>query len=180
MSDHNPYEASSSPYSMPEPDGSQHKDSGPEGIGGWLILVAIGIVVSPIRLGILMLTVFVPVFTGTTWATLTSPGSASYHPLWGPLLVFELIGNLAFLLIGIVTAILFFRKSRWFPKVYIATMFCSFCYVLLDAWFVSLVLSNEPIFDAETTKELVRPLVATLIWGPYLIISNRAKNTFVV
>lgn len=179
MTEANPYESPESPYTVPGPIVTEGKQRGPSGLGGWLILVGIGIVLSPIRLGIMVLQVFVPMFTDGTWEALTTPGSGHYLELFGPLLIFELVVNLGFLVAYSVLAILFFRKSRFFPRTYIALAICNLSFILLDAWASSFVLLGEPMFDLDTARELSRSLVAIAIWVPYMLISKRVKNTFV-
>ena len=53
-------------------------------------------------------------------------------------------------------------------------------FIVLDAWAIKAALPNEPVFDADTTKELVRTLIGVLIWGPYMLVSKRVKATFIV
>ncbi|NQY75389.1 MAG: DUF2569 family protein [Candidatus Margulisbacteria bacterium] len=48
-----------------------------------------------------------------------------------------------------------------------------------DSWMVTFILPNEPIFDVDTIKELTRTVLAAIVWIPYLLISKRAKHTFV-
>ncbi|WP_084410858.1 DUF2569 family protein [Paenibacillus glacialis] len=62
------------------------------GLGGWLALVQIGLYYSLIQL----FRDTMPVFAPETWNVLTSKESELYHPLWGPLLTFELVYNIVF------------------------------------------------------------------------------------
>lgn len=150
-----------------------------KGIRGWLILVAIGVVLSPIR----MLAVFVPlyqeIFTNGTWEALTTATSEVYHPMWAPLLIGELGFNALMFAASIYLIYLFFSKHYLFPKVYIILVVISLVFIPLDAWFVSFIMPEEPIFDPETLKEFVRTLLVGMIWTPYMLISKRVKATFV-
>ncbi len=138
------------------------------------------VVVSPVRIGAFILALDMPIFTDGTWEILTTPGSEQYHSLWAPLLIFEIAGNLGFMAAYVVLAILFFRKSRLFPKTYIAIALTNLCFIVLDAWLSSFVLLNEPMFDPDTTTEVVRSLVSVAIWVPYMMVSKRVRNTFVL
>jgi hypothetical protein len=150
-----------------------------KGIRGWLILVAIGVVLSPIR----MLAVFVPlyqeIFTNGTWEALTTTTSEVYHPMWAPLLIGELGFNALMFAASIYLIYLFFSKHYLFPKVYIILVVISLVFIPLDAWFVSFIMPEKPIFDPETLKEFVRTLIVGMIWIPYMLISKRVKATFV-
>jgi len=55
-------------------------------IGGWLIIVAIGLCLSPILQLLFIVRELLPIFTNGSWRVLTTPGSPAYHPLWGPLI----------------------------------------------------------------------------------------------
>jgi len=151
----------------------------PSGLGGWLILVAIGLVLNPLKIGALVVATFLPIFQNGTWALLTTPGEEAYHVLWGPVILFELVGNLVMIAIAVALLVLFFRRSRHFPKTYIFFMLGSLLFILVDAWAVSLVLPEEPILDPETLKEVMRWALACVIWVPYMLSSKRVANTFV-
>ena len=87
-----------------------------QNIGGWLILVGIGIVFSPLRLLLFIGRDLLPVFLSETWTTLTTPGTQIYHPFWGPLLIFELLGNVFFLVFSLVLVIFFFQKRKLYHR----------------------------------------------------------------
>ncbi|HXI98946.1 MAG TPA: DUF2569 family protein, partial [Gemmatimonadaceae bacterium] len=67
---------------------------GPTGIGGWLLLPAFGLCLSPVRQLVDLFHTFKPISEPGVWSALTSPGGEQYHPFWAPLLIFELVANL--------------------------------------------------------------------------------------
>jgi hypothetical protein len=150
-----------------------------KGLSGWLILVGIGVVFAPIRVLVNTVKVFHPIFTDGIWEALTTVGSAAYNPLWGPLLIGEIIFNVAMMIALIYLIYLFFSKHYRFPMLYIAIVAISLVFIPLDAWLVSFILPNAPIFDQETTGEFVRVLIGGIIWVPYMLLSKRVKATFV-
>lgn len=153
-------------------------DVQPSGLGGWLILVGIGLIFAPIRLIVHVIQTYPSIFRDGAWQTLATPGSDLYHPLWAPLLIGEIVGNAMFIAAGIALVVLFFRRSSRFPKFYLALMVASVVFILANAWLVTLVLPTEAIFDAETATEFWRSAITLAVWGPYLMVSKRVKNTF--
>lgn len=87
--------------------------------------------------------------------------------------------NGGLVLAWVFIAFLFFSKKKIFPRWYIGMLLFTLVFILIDALAIKSVLPNEPVFDAETVKELGRSLIATLIWVPYMLISKRVKATFV-
>jgi hypothetical protein len=151
----------------------------PRGLGGWLVFVGIGLCLAPIRAANFMLGAYPPIFSDGTWQALTTPGGEAYHPLWGPLIVFELACSGLLFLASLLMLALFFRRSRLFPRLYIAVAFSSLVFVVVDAWLATFVLPDEPAFDADSVRELIGPLIAVFIWVPYMLMSKRVANTFV-
>ena len=50
-----------------------------KGLGGWLVLVGIGVVISPIRLLVTLVPTYKPIFEGGTWEAITTVGSEAYE-----------------------------------------------------------------------------------------------------
>jgi hypothetical protein len=150
-----------------------------KGISGWLILIAIGIIFGPIKMVTTTVLTFQPIFEDGTWEMLTTLGSDVYDPLWGPLITGELTYNIVMIIASLYLAYLFFTKHHRFPLVYILLLTIPLIIIPLDAWLIKLVLPDEPIFDPETVKELVRTILATFIWVPYMLVSKRVEATFV-
>lgn len=154
-------------------------NKGPEGLGGWLILVIIGLVVSPVRIAAMLLQNHAPIFTDGTWDVLTTPGSEVYHPLWAPLIGFELVGNLVMIALAFATLFLLVLRSRAAPIAAIGWYGGGLLFVVVDALLAYQIpmLAEQPM-DAETMGEIVRSVVAACIWIPYFLVSKRVKATF--
>ena len=149
------------------------------GLRGWLILVGIGVVVSPIRLLVTFLPIYTKLFSDGTWEALTSVDSEAYTPLWAPVILTEVFYNTAMVLASIYLIYLFFAKHYLFPKFYIGIVAISLIVIPLDAWLVALVFPDQPILDPDTVQEFLRVFIAGIIWVPYLLLSKRVKATFV-
>ena len=151
----------------------------PAGLGGWLVLVAIGITVSFFRLTTFLWTTYVPIFRDGAWEVLTTPGTEVYHPLWAPMLIMEIVVNLGFVVAQLWLLALFFGRARFFPKLYIGVALVNLGFIVLDAWLGTFLITNEPMFDDDTAKELIRSIISVSIWVPYMLLSVRVKNTFI-
>jgi hypothetical protein len=150
----------------------------PSGIGGWLILPAIGLVLTPIVL-LKGLVELLPVFDPEIWQQLTEPGADSYHPLWATVVIYELLANVGFLVFTLWLGFLFVRKSSRTPAVFIAWLAINIAIQLVDL----LLGAQIPAVAEESASgyvELFRSLVQAIIWIPYFIRSERVRNTFTV
>src|SRR5688500_18863506 len=87
------------------------------GVGGWLLLVVLGLIVSPLRITYFLATIHWPIFRDGVWEQLTTVGAPGYHHLWAPLLIFEVVANLASIALAVATPILLLRHSRRTPGV---------------------------------------------------------------
>lgn len=150
-----------------------------EGIGGWLILLAIGMIITPIREIMLLITIYPEIFSTGVWEALTTQGNDAYNPLWAPILTGEILINCGLLLVWLYMAYKFFTKNRDFPKWYIGIAVFSLLFVVTDALALKLVLPNEPVFDPDTIKEFMRSVIMVVVWVPYVLVSKRVKATFI-
>jgi hypothetical protein len=146
------------------------------GFGGWLLLVALGVCVGPLVQLRLVVTDNEALSVGT-WSMLTTPGTDFYHPMWAPVLLFELFGNISLFMLRALLVFLFFRRRRAFPGAFVFTVLASIGYVVADA-LLCLQLPDITEMDPEATRDLVRSVVGAIIWIPYVLVSKRVKATF--
>lgn len=148
------------------------------GLRGWLVVIAIGICLQPVRL---MIEFFrsIDVYGLASWTSLTTPGTEFYHELFQPLLLFELISNINWIVFSVLMAILFFQKRISFPKIFIAYLIITFSVTLLDLVIAEKIPTLNSGDMSESTRDLIRQGVYAFIWSIYLVKSERVKNTFV-
>jgi Protein of unknown function (DUF2569) len=79
-----------------------------EGLGGWLILLGIGIIFTPLRIATQMLPLYSNMFSDGSFAAATTPGTEAYNPFWKPILLGELTINIGLILAWVYMCFLFF------------------------------------------------------------------------
>ena len=148
---------------------------GPVGLGGWLILPLLGIIMTPIMAVVGMMGML-PAIDG--YQTMTA---VQQLLLW-----FELISNLVFQgIVPIVLLVLFFRQMRSFPLVYVTWISLNMIVMLLDLIFAYHAFRDyydspgAVFWDTETVQTLGRSVLGVAIWVPYMMNSRRVQNTFV-
>jgi hypothetical protein len=146
----------------------------PRGIGGWLLIVAVGQVIGPLGLLVTLgQTFFDPdALKGFEQFPLASYGELAFH--------------LALMLLAIPTAVMFFRKSRYFPRVFICQLVAAFVIPALSVVWTALTLSAQLggsvgeflVLEPQEKTQFMLTIVAALIWIPYTLKSRRVRNTF--
>ncbi|MBN8576026.1 MAG: DUF3857 domain-containing protein [Cytophagales bacterium] len=141
-------------------------------IGGWLILPAIGLSLTPFR----MLYDFFQIeyFNYSNWRILTDPAYGAYNVELGIFILVEMIFNVALLFYSIVLVFLFFKRRSNVPILAAAFYGINFLFILLDA----IAGSAYSEMDNETLRSIGRSMIAAAIWIPYFLISGRSKGTF--
>jgi hypothetical protein len=140
--------------------------SEPSGIGGWLILPAIGIIVAPIQFAMNVFDYF-PRFE------LLEPGT-----LLHTMTMAEILAWIGFAILATVTAVRFFMRKKSAPKLYRALLVSQLLFVVAAYW-AAAILFDAPMFDVDAGFAIAMLLAACLIWIPYFLYSVRVRNTFV-
>lgn len=149
------------------------------GLRGWLILVGIGVVISPLLQTFSFVLNIRAYFSLDVWHNVAVPSGADYHPLFGPLLMIEMLGNQTLIVMSFLTLYLYFAKRSLFPKVYIICSLFTFIFILTD-----IILSKQIPMIAENpdtgqAREIARAFWRCVIWCPYMLRSRRVRATFV-
>ena len=143
-----------------------------EGIGGWLILPAIGLAVAPFIALHGIFIVDMPVLTGSRYQAYLSD-----HPRFVGLLIFEIMVNSFFLLGSLGLNFLLYKKKRIFPKCIIGYLAIQLCLILADHLGVIALLPSAD--SSGGLKDVFRAFSGAAIWIPYFLTSQRVKATFV-
>ena len=150
-----------------------------QGLSGWLVLVGIGVVLTPIRMSFDIYTLWKSVSATGTWEALSNPASENYVRMWAPLVLGEMFINGVLLACSVYLVVLYFRTRRRFPVWYIALVVSSILVILLDSVLTNLLFPQQTVFDPGTVKDFVKAVISALIWIPYMLVSKRVKATFV-
>ena len=114
-----------------------------------------------------------------TWHAVTTPGTRAYHPLFGPLIVGELVLNVTLLIWALALLYLFFAKRRSFPVAMITFMIVRVVGQAADLGVVLMIPAAAARIGPVAYGGLASGILVTLVWVPYLIKSRRVEATFV-
>ncbi len=149
-----------------------------QGLGGWLVFVGLGLVLAPVRLIGVLVSEWEGFFSASTWRAVAVPGSENYHPLFGPLLAFEVLGNSVLIGFSLLTLVLFFSRRRVFPKVFILFVIATAVFMAFDEGLCRLIPLVGQRSEGTPSKALLRSVLGALVWTTYMIRSRRVKLTF--
>ncbi|GAB2797560.1 hypothetical protein GCM10027275_48810 [Rhabdobacter roseus] len=148
-------------------------------LGGWLIVLGIGLVVKPLLVLTPLLSNTSAYFTASGWNYFA--GDNSFKILaFRTMLVFEVLFNILLFCISILLIILYFKKRDSFPRIFSITICASLFFL-----FVTTGISNgffRTYVEAsiqQSQYEIFRQFVYAAVWVPYLYKSSRVKKTFV-
>jgi hypothetical protein len=141
--------------------------SGPQGLGGWMILPILGMGVSPL----LILAGFGPHVTLVSSGAIYRLSAALQTFIW-----IEIALNILLIVGWIYALVLCLAWSEKFPKTYIAVLTANLGVQAAD------LLVASAFFDHQMTPQdfwdLGRGALTCLIWIPYMLHSQRVRNTF--
>lgn len=153
----------------------------PKPIGGWLILVAIGISISPFRI-LYNVVSTQEYFNHNLWIGLFDSEKSVIIPELAALLVFELVYNTLIFIYIILVLILFYKKRTSLPRLISIFYAVNLVVIVIDT-VLALGLMPNVYSEQEKVgfyKNIVGSLIACAIWIPYFTISQRVKETFTV
>lgn len=147
-----------------------------DSIGGWLILLGIGLCFGPV---IILSQMFTnpDFFNPQLWNLLTG----EYFGL-AVLMLFELMFNAASLVFSVFILLLFFKKRTIAPRIIIIYLIVNFLFMIFDTGLV-VSLNSELFTEMEKSEfyaDIIGAMIRMLIWVPYLYYSVRVKETFVI
>lgn len=145
-------------------------------ISGWLIIVAIGLCLSPFRILFDFFSNDATLINGS-WIQYLNPNSGYYNFSLGLVIFIELIINIFLFVFLILHIFLFFNKRSSFPKLYSFTLIGLLVFIILDTLIVNSIIGVET--DLKESTEILRSFIYTGIVVSYLLLSDNVKETFV-
>lgn len=149
-----------------------------EGIRGWLVLPAIGVVLTPL-VALVEGVMGLDGFALANWNALGTPGSDAYHALWIPLLLFELTAGIGLGVLSVLVLVLFFQRRRRAPLLYVVMMAASVGTSLLSVIVMARIPGALDAITDQDWKDMARGVIAACVWIPYFMASRRVRSTFI-
>lgn len=153
-----------------------HRDRHDSGIGGWLILVAIGLLYTPVAI-VQQIVALAPMYDLQIWKTLSNPVSEHFVFLGVPTLLFTVSVNAFLLCYSLVLLVFFFRKKKLLIPLIIGFYIVSIVSIIVDHALSALVFSSPPA--AKEIGEVIGQGIRCAIWIPYFLRSRRVDATFI-
>lgn len=153
---------------------------GVSGLGGWLIVIQISLYLTLIASSISVFGHLILIIVEQSGQQLIIQDPLLSEPAWKPVIWFERIYSPVMLVFTIFVLVQFYRKKAAVPKLMIA-------FYLLNALIaiILFVLTQQAMVTLELTSDRplitrsVREILTCLIFIPYLLKSERVKNTFI-
>ena len=155
-----------------------------EGIGGWLVLPLLGLILTPLRQLRTLVVDILPAFEAGTWEALTSQDSTAYSSWWAPYFIVSAVVAVAMAVWAVLLIVLFLGRKRQLPTVIsifylagvLAAAFELISSLMLDAELPELGIGATV---ATAVAGVVGTSIGSAIWIAYFFRSVRVRNTFV-
>jgi hypothetical protein len=165
------WRAPGQPLPDPRPDA-------PSGLGGWLALVTLGVLIAPVMLAIALWGERT-MLNADVYATVGSQFSSAWIAFVVKVAVLALVFLEAALFVtSLLLPLLFFSRRRTFPRVFIAFTVTATVYALLSAAFLWRLYGSDSKDVVSAFAELVRSVLQAGIWSAYMLRSQRVRATF--
>ena len=150
-----------------------------KGIGGWLILPAIGVFLGPIIAIGMDFASYQPYLQGGDFFGAVSSVN-SMIPNFSIIFWLEVLYAIVFDIFLIYLLYLMLAKKSFFPTLYARLIYISIVYLILDYSAVYLLLGDEYFrLDSLDIRAIFQTLFTLVVWVPYMKKSVRVKNTFI-
>ncbi len=147
-----------------------------QGIGGWLYVVGLGLILAPIVLGLEIYNLMYPLMAEGTILALFDGDGYYYNPTLGYYIIWVALLMFAFLALSVWALLLFSRADYRFPNLYLLIWLFGALAWPITTWSGARFLPEHS--PTEDIYAYLGFLVGAAIWCAYILLSERVKNTF--
>lgn len=144
-------------------------------LGGWLTLVGFWLFLTPIRILYVLYTTIIAQINDWTIIDLIDKNSPYYIQHYLPLITFEFVSNLFFILFSIYLVYLYANERKSFPRLYIAFLALNLFVMVIDYFRAN----SFPRLENIDYIEIIKSSISFAVRGGYISASTRVKNTFI-
>lgn len=151
-------------------------------IGGWLVIVAIGICFTPILLLIQLVGLFSDDMSTNYFTYLFSSESTAYNPWRGIYVIISHSLNIFLFVSSIFMIFLLFKRKNSFRLYFAVLKIFNAVFLIIDLIVLSQISNENTIEESNMLQKeftsLTRTIISYGIWVPYVWFSERSKHTF--
>lgn len=152
-------------------------------IGGWLVLVAIGVIFTPVTLLVQIIVQLKDDLGSNFFAYMLDSKSEYYQPLRAYYVIGMYAFNIFLLVSSIFLIVLLFKKRNAFRVYYCAYRIFNVVLLVVDLIILTCITGDDASVEerniiAFETSGLVRIAIQACIWVPYVWYSQRSRYTF--
>lgn len=152
-------------------------ESNPRPFGGWLVLLMVGVVLTPIFL--LAQINDNGFFELDQWQYVWKSSSAGYSIKTSLIVLLEFVMNVILFGGSIFLILLMFRRRVSFPVTFVVFRIISLVFSTSDYLLTYYVLDNSSDNENKLALQVIIPLITAGIWIPYMLYSERVAETFI-
>ncbi len=140
-------------------------------IGGWLILLGIGTTLNPFTIAYSIYMNHIRLIMSGQLGTVDS--------YIRNLVYFELLMNSFILIVSVIVLIGYYSRKKWFKKVWFILIGSMLLSHTIDYFALKQSFVGDPSMFSAIGSEITKAVIMGVVWGSYLHVSERVKNTFV-
>lgn len=154
-----------------------------DSIGGWLVIVGLGIIFTPLSLTIQVIRQFVEEAGLNYYSIYFTEESSLYEPVKGYYLLIVNSLNVFLIVSSVFLAIQFLRRKASFRLNYVYFKIFNLLFLIVDLtisyyFFIDPDSLDDSKLVSKQTASIFRVFIQTCIWVPYIWVSERSRHTF--
>jgi transglutaminase-like putative cysteine protease len=161
-----------------DPPGREAEPGSPAGIGGWLLLPALSMILTPLLSGAAVVA-WLASIEAKAWYALPTVVNQGYAGTTHPVVLSIMALAVLQIVFAVLAAVLFFAKRTSAPRYFVAL---TWFVVVTDGAAVIWSLAagfNKDLNATGVFSDVMRSIVSAFVWTAYMSSSKRVKATFV-
>lgn len=148
-------------------------------LGGMLIIGVLSIAFSAIISFTSITKAVLPLNINSTWMAISNLSLDTYNQPWMRFVFFKFSSSIFILILSIVLVILFIKQSKRFPMALIIFFMVRILLLAFIFYYQTIIKGPATPNLSEIVSSVFRALVITGVWIPYIMLSEKARETFI-
>lgn len=148
-------------------------------LGGMLVIAVLAYITAGLISYSDLINTVLPFSFNSTWLEISDSTLKTYNPQWVRFVYINSASIIAVLVLTLIMAVFFFKRSRLFPKV-LLIYFMLRVLILTYIFYLQTVTIGPPTPTlGEISTTFIRVMLTGGLWIPYIMLSENASETFI-